>query len=176
MVLSDNSIKDLGSILVKPFKAQSVQPASYELHLGDQFKVEPAPSDAKPKMVQRGEKEWEDFNDDGIAIRPGEFILATTKEKVYILPNMIGVVFGKSSWGRMGLMIHVTAGLLDPGFNGQVTLELVNLSHDAIILKEGDPIAQVVFQRLDHEADKPYGSKGLNSHYQNQSGATPSKA
>lgn len=178
-ILSDKSIKELGDILVRPFKATNVQPSSYELHLDGEINREVIvpPEDGKtPRPVRRGEKPWQVFHGDSFVINPGEFILGVTKERVNVLPNMVGQVWGKSSWGRMGLMIHVTAGWVDAGFAGQIVLEIVNLSHQPIELRAGDAIAQIAFARMDSEAQYPYGHKELNSHYQNQQGVVPARA
>lgn len=179
MILSDKSIKELGDIIVRPFKQANVQPSSYELHLDGEINREvivPEEAGYTKRAIRRGEKAWQVIKGDSFVIKPGEFILGVTQEKVKILPNMVGEVWGKSSWGRMGLMIHVTAGFVDAGFNGQIVLEIVNLSHDDIELRKGDAIAQIAFTQMDSEAQRPYGSKELNSHYQNQEGVVPARA
>lgn len=178
MILSDKSIKELGDIIIRPFKTSNVQPSSYEVHLAGEFKKEASRPDYQGTRhaIRRGEKKWINFENDSFIIGPGEFVLGVTQEKINVLPNMVAEVWGKSSWGRMGLMVHVTAGLLDPSFNGRIVLELKNVSSDAIELRKGDAIAQIVFQRMDGEAQHPYGHKELNSHYQNQEGVVAAKA
>lgn len=105
---------------------------------------------------------------------PGDFALGHTLETITLPNNLVGIVNGKSSLGRLGLIVHATAGFVDPGFPGQVTLELYNLSPYAIILRPGMKIAQMVFQRCG-SCENPYGSDKLNSKYKGQTGATASR-
>ena len=109
------------------------------------------------------------------ALRPGEFILGSTVEAVSI-PDYLACRFeGKSSLGRIGLTTHVTAGFVDPGFQGTITLEIKNENQFPILLKPGMLIGQLCFIRLNTKVDRMYGSAGLGSHYQNQSGPTASR-
>ena len=103
------------------------------------------------------------------------FILASTLETISVPSDLCGFVVGKSSVARKGMQIE-SAGLVDPGFKGQLTLEVINFSREPFILTVGMRIAQIFFGQLDHTADLPYGSPDLNSHYQNQEGPTPARA
>lgn len=115
----------------------------------------------------------EDYEDGApISIRPGEFVLASTQETISIPATLVGQVEGKSSWARRGLLVHVTAGFIDPGFHGTITLEIVNLSSVNIYPRVGQRIAQLVVHRLDGEPEYPYGSPELGSHYQGQTTTT----
>lgn len=117
------------------------------------------------------------FFEDGkpISIRPGEFILASTSDIIIMPFDLVGRVEGKSSLGRIGLMVHSTAGYIDPGFSGQITLELSNVGRHPIYLYENMPIAQISFMKVSGKVERPYASKGLNSKYQNQFGPTESR-
>lgn len=152
MILSDSSIEALGDSLIQPFNRAQLQPASYDLQLG----------------FIRVENHLEDSG----LIQPGEFLLASTLEVVLLPSHIVGRIEGKSSWARRGLIIH-TAGFVDPGFRGTLTLEITNLSAKPLYLKRFDLIAQIAFSYLDRPAVNPYGSPGLNSHYQNQLGPEP---
>lgn len=152
MILSDKGIRKAlatGAIKVTPLTSQrQFQPASLELHLG---------------------------GPDHIFLEPGEFRLATTVETVTIGGKHVAQVNGKSSWGRLGLLVHATAGFIDPGFHGQITLELKNLHHEkAIALAPGIAICQLVFSALDGIPGRLYGHPELGSHYQGQTGVTQS--
>ncbi len=161
MILSDRDIlwaMDGGRVSIYPFNKNDVQPCSIDLHLGNSF----AKNDKR-------------FFSQEYEIQPGEFILATTDESVVIGDDLLGRLEGKSSIARLGLIIHTTAGFIDPGFRGQITLEIANLSNKPITLKAKQPIAQICFEELSSSCVRPYGSQGLGSHYQNQRGATPSR-
>lgn len=153
MILSDGTLMHIGPEVFRPYDPALVQPASYEVRLA------------------RGLKHADGTESD-MRIEPGGFRLASTIETINVPAYLVAQVNGKSSWGRRGLLVHVTAGFIDPGFHGQITLEMVNLSSQVIQLQAGYKIAQVVFTRLDQPAVKPYGSDGLGSHYQHQRGAT----
>jgi dCTP deaminase len=164
LILSDRSIRKellLGELVIDPMPLDwQIQPASVELTLGDEFL---SPYEEEPVHYS------------GLrTILPGECLLATTREWIEVPFDLVGRVEGKSSWGRRFLMIHSTAGFIDPGFHGNITLELVNLSRVSQALPVGDPICQISFQRTDTEVQRPYGSDGLDSHYQDQLGVTPS--
>jgi dCTP deaminase len=115
--------------------------------------------------------------DDGRAfiLHPGEFVLGATLERISLPDDLVARLDGKSSLGRLGLQVHSTAGLADPGFTGQITLELSNMTRLPISLYPGMRVAQLVFEMLSTPADRPYGHGGLNSKYQGQSGPTPSQ-
>ena len=108
-------------------------------------------------------------------MEPGDFILGSTVEHIEVPPDLAARVEGKSSLGRLGLMVHVTAGFIDPGFKGNITLELKNLSHRSITLKTGMPISQICFEELSGKVLRPYGSEGLGSKYQSSKGTVPSR-
>lgn len=164
MILSDHSIELAlrnGVIVIDPPPQDwQIQPASVELTLAADFF---SPYENEPVHYPGA-----------YTILPGECVLGTTAERIELSAGIVGRVEGKSSWGRRFLMIHSTAGFVDPGFKGTITLELVNLSRVSQILPVGSPIAQVSFQYTDQPVRRPYGSEGLHSHYQNQDGVTPS--
>jgi dCTP deaminase len=113
--------------------------------------------------------------DDPFVIHPGEFALGRTQEYVEIPDDIVSRIEGKSSLGRLGLIVHATAGFVDPGFKGTLTLEITNLTRVPIKLYTGLPIAQLSFMTLDAPAEQPYGSPELGSHYQGQTAATESR-
>lgn len=166
------------------------QPASLDLRLGGQFKsfvkpnVLPRLAEALDPTVQTPH-EWLDTTtfehiDPGTGafyvLEPGVFTLATTIEVVKMPTNLVARVEGKSSLGRLGLIIHATAGFIDPGFRGNITLEMMNLAPRPIVLKIGMRICQLSFEQVDGRVERPYGHPDLKSKYQNQSGVTESRA
>jgi dCTP deaminase len=180
-VLSDGTILELveqGRIRVEPWDPTMVQPASVDLRLGDSFRVfhnhrtsaidlrDPPANLTEEVVVPPGEP---------FVIHPGEFCLGRTLEWVSIPDDIVARIEGKSSLGRLGLIVHATAGFCDPGFEGTLTLELNNLTRVPIKLYPDLPIAQLSFMTLDKPALKPYGSPGLGSHYQGQRAATESR-
>lgn len=148
-------------VIDPPISERQLQPASVELRL-DQV------------MTTRGGKQI-DLADwpNGYPLRPRQFLLASTIEAVRIPTDLVAQVNGKSTWGRKGLTVHVTAGFIDPGFQGQITLELANLSNESIVLEPGSRICQLVFFQMTSPARRPYGHPELGSHYQYQVGVTP---
>jgi len=180
-VLSDGTIRELveaGRIKLDPWNPELVQPASVDLRLGDTFRVfhnhritaidlrEP-PTNLTEEVVA-GERE-------GFVIHPGEFCLGRTLEWVELPDDVVARIEGKSSLGRLGLIVHATAGFCDPGWRGTLTLELNNLTRVPIKLYPGLLIAQLSFMSLDRPAERPYGSSELGSHYQGQVAATESR-
>jgi dCTP deaminase len=180
-VLSDQTIVELvdaGRIRIDPWDPGLVQPASIDLRLGDSFRVfhnhrvatidlrDPPANLTEEIVVPAGEP---------FVIHPGEFCLGRTLEWVQIPDDIVARIEGKSSLGRLGLIVHATAGFCDPGFEGTLTLELNNLTRVPIRLYPDLPIAQLSFMTLDKPALKPYGSPGLGSHYQGQRAATESR-
>lgn len=170
-VLSDRSIRErlrIGEIVPAALYDRSVydavQPASLELTISDSVI---RPHGHKPPRVEA------EADKNRIYIRPREFLLGSTRETVHIPNDLLARVEGKSSWARRGIMVHVTAGFIDPGFRGQITLELYNLSSVTQVILVGSRVAQLALEELDRPADRPYGSPGLGSHYQGQQGATP---
>lgn len=168
--LPDRRILEYGAQLISPFNAEQVQPASYDLRLGWEF-------------IRFRTRDWHlidlaDLKDsshekivaeDQYVIAPGEFLLGVTVESVKIPPNIVARLEGKSTIGRTGLMIHVTAGFIDPGFHGPITLEIFNCRRVPIILRPGLPFCQISFAYME-PADKPYSGR-----YQNAQGVEASK-
>ena len=162
-ILHDKRIKlclSAGWIVVEP-KPLTIQPASIDLTLGNEIKT----LNNETILLNNGE----------FILKPYEFVLASTYEYVEIPDFLVGIVNGKSSLGRLGLFIHITAGYIDPGFKGNITLELFNCTNNPIVLKKGMGICQIVFETLTGAVENPYGSKCLNSHYQNSRGTVYSK-
>lgn len=164
MICSDTTIReqiDKGRIVIDP-KPQDwqFQPASVDLTLGSEF------------MSPYTDKKYQ--ADSVYTLMPRDCVLATTAEYIEVPDDMVARVEGKSSWGRRFVLTHATAGYIDPGFKGQITLELHNLSEVNQVLKVGCAIAQISFHLVDQPVRRPYGSPDLGSHYQNQKGATPS--
>lgn len=164
-MLSDKDIKKLAKRkeLVYPFRDDCLQPASYDVHLGPYF----LNTKTGERHVARGE----------FVLPPGELWLGATLEKFYLPHNIAAQVEGRSSWGRLGLLTHITAGFIDPGFVGMITLELYNVNSYPLVLPTVfdllldstgvEPIAQVSFMKLSSKAKEPYSVKG---HYRNPIG------
>lgn len=170
MILSDKTILDMmksGRLAIEPFEDYLIQPASVDIRLGNTFSMIEDSSDgiiALDKQIH-----YKVFETERYLLLPGQFVLATTKE-YFSLPNDItAFVEGRSSLGRLGLFIQ-NAGWVDPGFEGEITLELYNANRCAIELQAGRRIGQLVFAQLDQEALNPYNGK-----YQKQKGATGSR-
>jgi dCTP deaminase len=180
-VLSDGTIRRLveeGRIKIEPWDPGMVQPASVDLNLGPSFRVfhnfrVPAIDLADPPTNLTEHVELRDG--ESFVIHPGEFVLGRTEEFVEIPDDIVARIEGKSSLGRLGLIVHATAGFVDPGFKGTLTLEITNLTRVPIILWPGKPIAQLSFMTLDAPAQRPYGHPGLGSHYHGQVEATESR-
>lgn len=163
-----------GDLTVYPLWPEPTQPASLELHLDRLFRT------------FQGNRRWVNVANPPdltklrqvigpIRLKPGEFILASTQEKVTLSNRIAARIEGKSSLGRLGLSVHITAGFIDPGFSGHLTLEIKNMGRYKLELPVGIAICQLALFRLDTPTDKPYGSPGLNSHYQDQAGPTPAE-
>jgi len=181
-VLSDGTIRrlvDEGRIVIKPWDPDLVQPASVDLRLGDSFRVfsnHKIPAiDLRDGTPPGLTEEVKTSPVDGFVIHPGEFCLGRTEEWVELPGDVVARIEGKSSLGRLGLIVHATAGFIDPGWKGTLTLELNNLTRVPIRLYPGQLIAQLSFMGLDRPAERPYGSKELGSHYQGQVAATESR-
>jgi dCTP deaminase len=171
MILSDKTIKakiKSGEIVIEPFSDEFLQPATYDLHLDNFFLAFNKESigivdvKEKPKNLMR---EIEVDEKEGFIIHPNEFVLANVKEITGVDSKHVGRLEGKSSLGRLGLIVHATAGFLDPGNKLRLTLELANVSPIPIKIYPGMKIAQIAFETLDKDCERPYGSKGLNSKY-----------
>ncbi len=179
--ISDGTLRrlvDEGRLVVDPWDPEMVQPASIDLRLGDSFRVFSNHKvtaidlrDMPPNLTE----EVTIGPDEAFVIHPGEFCLGRTLERVELPDDLVARVEGKSSLGRLGLIVHATAGFVDPGWSGTLTLELNNLTRVPIKLYAGLPIAQLSVMALDRAAERPYGSEGLGSHYQGQVAATESR-
>jgi dCTP deaminase len=171
MILSDKDIKEglkNGIITVKPLFPHAIQPASIDLHLGSDFLVFKTDTHTCIDPKEPLDEIMERVTIDGkrqFVIHPGQFALGMTYEVVGVADNMVGRLEGKSSLGRIGLIIHATAGYLDPGNHLKMTLELHNIANLPIKLYYKMPIAQISFTPLSSNADNPYGKKRLNSKY-----------
>tara|TARA_B100000029_G_scaffold351399_1_gene343882 strand:+ start:968 stop:1549 length:582 start_codon:yes stop_codon:yes gene_type:complete len=182
MVLSDRSIREAisnGSIVIEPYSDKDVQPASVDFHLANKilvFRNSTLPYIDLRKEVPNLTEEVIIQDDDPFMLHPGEFVLGSTLEKLTLANDLVARIEGKSSLGRLGLMIHSTAGFIDPGWSGNLTLELANVSRLPITLYFGMRIGQISFQHMTTEVDRPYGSKELSSRYQGQQSPTASRA
>jgi dCTP deaminase len=180
-VLSDGTITRLveeGRIRIDPWDPALVQPASVDLRLGDTFRVfnnHRVTSIDLREMPENLTEEVRVEPDQSFVIHPGEFCLGRTLEWVELPDDIVARIEGKSSLGRLGLIVHATAGFCDPGWKGTLTLELNNLTRVPIKLYPGLLIAQLSFMTLDAPALRPYGSEALGSHYQGQREATESR-
>jgi dCTP deaminase len=180
-VLSDGTIRALveqGRIRIDPWDPSLVQPASVDLRLGDSFRVfhnHRAPAIDLRDPPGNLTEEVAVGVDESFVIHPGEFCLGRTLEWVELPHDIVARIEGKSSLGRLGLIVHATAGFCDPGWKGTLTLELNNLTRVPIKLYPGLLIAQLSFMTLDTAAQRPYGSPELGSHYQGQMAATESR-
>ena len=182
MLLSDRDIRaeiDAKRLGLEPFDPAMVQPSSVDVRLDRYFRlfdnhkypyIDPAQD--QPELTRLLEVE----PDEGFVLHPGEFVLASTLETVTLPDDLAARVEGKSSLGRLGLLTHATAGFVDPGFSGHVTLELSNVATRPIRLWPGMKIGQLCFFRLSSPAEHPYGSATYGSHYQGQRGPTASRS
>ncbi|MAU56282.1 MAG: dCTP deaminase [Dehalococcoidia bacterium] len=181
MVLSDKTIKEYlekGNILIDPLDEKDIQPASVDLHIDNGilvFKNSTEPFIDLRKELPNLTEKIEIQKEEPFMLHPGEFVLASTIERIKLGTNVVGRLEGKSSLGRVGLLIHSTAGYVDPGWDGQLTLELTNVAKLPITLYYGMRIGQISFLDLSSEAENPYGSSKLSSRYQGQSDPTASK-
>lgn len=180
MLLSDRSIKEeiaAGRIVVKPYSEEFVQPASIDVHLSNQFLIFNRAQHSvidikkKPDDLMREVR----IAEDPFILHPGEFVLGSTVEWIQLPNNISARIEGKSSLGRIGLLIHSTAGWVDAGWKGNLTLELSNVSPLPVTLYSNMKIGQVSFMKMTTEVDNPYGSAKLKSHYQGQRAPAPSK-
>lgn len=180
-VLSDGTIRRRiadGAIKIDPWDDGMVQPASVDLRLGHSFRVfhNHRASAIDLKDPPRNLTEQVTIADDEpFLIHPGEFVLGRTLEWVELPDDVVARIEGKSSIGRLGLIVHATAGFVDPGWKGTLTLEITNLTRIPIKLWANLPIAQLSFMTLDRAAERPYGHPELGSHYHGQVEATESR-
>jgi dCTP deaminase len=181
MVLSDRTIRAeiaAGRLAFDPFDPSLVQPSSVDVRVDRRFRVfhnarHPyidvrKPMDDLTELVTVEETE-------PFILHPGEFVLGQTLERVRIPDDLVGRLEGKSSLGRMGLLIHSTAGFCDAGWEGNLTLELSNVANLPITIYYGMPIGQISFMRMDSPVEQPYGSDEAGSKYQGQAEPTPSR-
>ena len=170
MILSDGTIKRMlaeKTLVITPLTPAQIQPASVDIRLGNTFSV----VEDSPSGIIRLDNEihYQTITTDTYLLLPGQFVLATTMEYFELPDDLTAFVEGRSSLGRMGLFIQ-NAGWVDPGFKGEITLELYNANRCAIELKAGRRVGQLVFARMDAAAQNPYRGK-----YQGQRGATGSR-
>src|SRR5579864_6072224 len=181
MILSDRTIREAlaaGRIEIDPLDERDVQPSSVDLHIDRYFRVFRNHTmrviDVKEDQEELTEL-VEASDDDPFILHPGEFVLGSTRERVRLPDDLVARLEGKSSLGRLGLLIHSTAGFIDPGWDGHVTLELSNVANLPITIYHRMKIGQLSFVRLTEPASTPYGSGELGSKYQGQQGPTPSR-
>ncbi|MFQ5826824.1 MAG: dCTP deaminase [Dehalococcoidia bacterium] len=182
MVLSDRDIKEeitRGRIVIEPLSENCIQPASVDLHLDRRLLIFrshrfPFYIDLKQQLDGLTEEVQLEKNQ-YFSLQPGEFVLGSTLEHVGLPDDLVARLEGKSSLGRVGLLVHSTAGYVDPGWRGRLTLELSNVSKLPILLYPGMKISQISFLRLSTPAERPYGSPGLGSKYQDQTGPMPTQ-
>jgi dCTP deaminase len=180
VILSDRTLREqlaLGRIVVEPFDEACVQPSSIDVKLSNHFRVfrnhTAGVIDVKSAIDLT---EPVEIADDGVfMLHPGEFVLGSTLERIAVPDDMVSRIDGKSSLGRLGLIIHSTAGFIDPGFDGHITLELTNIATLPITLYPMMKVGQVSFMMMTTPADRPYGSGATGSKYQGQRGPTPSR-
>lgn len=182
MLLSDCHIRaaiSTGRLALSPYDPELVQPASVDVRLGAEFRVFESHrySHIDPAVEQPGMTRLvSPMAGEPFVLHPGEFVLASTLERVGLGPDVAARLEGKSSLGRLGLVTHATAGFIDPGFEGHVTLELSNVASLPMKLWPGMRIGQLCLVGLSGPAERPYGSEGLGSRYQGQSGPTESRS
>ena len=182
MLLSDRDIKaeiQAGRVKVEPFTDAMVQPSSVDVRLDRFFRVfeNHKYSVIDPSIEQADlTREVAVVADEFFILHPGEFVLASTYEVITLPDDIAGRLEGKSSLGRLGLLTHSTAGFIDPGFSGHITLELSNVANLPVKLFPGMKIGQLCLIKLSSPAEHPYGSAVYGSRYQGQRGPTPSKS
>ena len=183
MLLSDRDLSkeiEAGRLVLDPYDPALLQPSSIDVRLDRYFRVfdnskytHIDPSVQQDELTSLVEK---NNDDEPFVLHPGEFVLGSTFEMVSLPDDLAGRLEGKSSLGRLGLLTHSTAGFIDPGFTGHITLELSNVANLPITLWPGMKIGQLCLFRLSSAAEHPYGSAEAGSRYQGQRGPTPSRA
>jgi dCTP deaminase len=181
VILSDRTIREelaAGRIVIDPVSDADIQPSSVDLHIDRYFRVFRNHS-MRVIDVKENQEELTELveigEDDAFILHPGEFVLGSTHERVSLPDDLVARLEGKSSLGRLGLLIHSTAGFVDAGWDGHLTLELSNVANLPITLYPGMKIGQISFLRMTTPADTPYGSAKVGSKYQGQRGPTPSR-
>lgn len=176
-ILSDKTIKEYleeGKIVIDLLKdEQQIQPSSVDMRLGDEFKVFKVIR--KPYIDPKDEEDIAEYMEsstvpegEAFIIHPNEFALATTQEYVKVPDDLVARVEGRSSMGRLGVTMHVTAGYVDPGFEGRITLEISNIGAMPVALYPGQRVCQLVFETMTTPAELPYGHPKRNSKYMKQ--------
>jgi dCTP deaminase len=181
VVLADATIRRLlaeGRIAIDPYDPSLLQPSSVDVRVDRFFRV--FRNSRYPyidvKQAQEDLTELVRIDDETpFILHPGEFVLGSTLERITLPDDVVGRLDGKSSLGRLGLLIHSTAGFIDPGWDGHVTLELSNVANLPITIYHAMKIGQLSFMRMSEPSAAPYGSDGLGSKYQGQQGPTPSR-
>jgi dCTP deaminase len=181
VVLSDRTIRseiEAGRIVIDPFDEELIQPSSVDVRVDRRFRVfhnarypyidVRQPMEDLTELVEVSDSE-------PFILHPGEFVLGQTLEQVTLPDDVVARLEGKSSLGRLGLLIHSTAGFVDSGFSGNLTLELSNVANLPITIYFGMPIGQISFMRMDGPVENPYGSGKADSKYQGQAEPTPSR-
>ena len=181
MLLSDRDLRaeiDAGRVVLDPYDAGLVQPSSIDLRLDRYFRVfrNHTQQVIDVKEDQENLTELVEIDrEDVFILHPGEFVLGSTAERVALPDDLVARLEGKSSLGRLGLLIHSTAGFVDAGWDGHLTLELSNVANLPITLYPGMKIGQISFLRMTTPADAPYRSAAIGSKYKGQRGPTPSR-
>jgi dCTP deaminase len=181
VVLSDRTIAARiadGSIRIEPYDDALLQPSSVDVRVDRTFRVfhNARYPYIDVKLAQEALTEVVEITgDEPFILHPGEFVLGSTLERIALPNDLVARLEGKSSLGRLGLLIHSTAGFIDPGFDGHVTLELSNVANLPITIYDGMKIGQISFMQMTEPASSPYGSSSLGSKYQGQRGPTPSR-
>jgi len=181
VVLSDRTIRrllDEGRIGIDPYDSAMMQPSSLDVRVDRYFRV--FRNSRYPFIdVKAAQEELTELvevvGDEAFILHPGEFVLGSTLERVTLPDDLVARLEGKSSLGRLGRLIHSTAGFIDPGWDGHVTLELSNVANLPITIYPEMKIGQLSFVQLSEAAERPYGSEGIGSKYQGQRGPTPSR-
>ncbi|WKD62136.1 Deoxycytidine triphosphate deaminase [Corynebacterium ciconiae DSM 44920] len=182
MLLSDHDIRDAidsQALVITPYDESLVQPSSIDVRMDRFFRVfnNSKYTHIDPKLQQDELTSLVEVEEDEpFVLHPGEFVLGATLERFRLPGDLAGRLEGKSSLGRLGLLTHSTAGFIDPGFDGHITLELSNVANLPIMLWPGMKVGQLALFKMTSPADVPYGSSALGSKYQGQRGPTPSKA
>jgi dCTP deaminase len=181
VILSDRTLREAlsaGRIVIDPLDESCIQPSSIDLRVDALFRVFRNHTAGVIDVKQDLEDltELVQIPSDGVfMLHPGEFVLGSTLERVSVPDDLVARIEGKSSLGRLGLLIHSTAGFIDAGFNGHITLELSNVANLPITIYPGMKIGQVSFLQMTTAADNPYGKGAQGSKYQGQRGPTPSR-
>ncbi len=181
MILSDRSIREelkAGRIVIEPYDDRDIQPSSVDLHLDRLFRVF-RNHQRQVIDVKRAQEDLTELvevdGDNAFILHPGEFVLGSSSERVGVPDDLVARLEGKSSLGRLGLVIHSTAGFVDAGFSGHITLELSNVATLPITLYPGMKIGQISFLKMTTSAENPYGSAATGSKYKGQRGPTASR-